>query len=233
MYLSPFFIHLLEYRDIQFSPDTTIKEFQETLASKLLLIRFRAFAQGREIVRKESDQSKTLAEWGFKDLEPIMIQVQERAKEDTRPSRNISASELWVSARFDDLHSLLSREPRIAYVVDQFLIARPPEPKIVDKLQNTESTWADLFPLDSPWLCHYTLYVLNVCVEKHLKGEPEFAWVAGFGERHHGKIVDFMEGLSQETVAETTDWPYCFSLAVKILSNLLHKGFRYHCLTDI
>lgn len=155
-----------------------------------------------------------------------MIQVQERVKEEPQIGK-ASKSELWVSARFDELHKLLSGEPRMACVVNQFLTARPPQPKFIEKLQNVDTMWADLFPFNHPWDCHYTLYVLNGCVEKYHKGDPEFQWVAAFGDRHRAKIVDMVDGLSQSSMAMTPDWPYCFSLAVQILDSLLFRGFSF------
>jgi hypothetical protein len=156
-----------------------------------------------------------------------MIQVQERAKEEPQ-THKISTCELWVSARFDDLHKLLSREPRMGYVVNQFLTARPPQQKFIDKFQNVDATWADLFPHNCPWDYHYTLFILNGCVEKYKKGDPEFEWVAAFGERHHAHIVDLVEELSRPLMAATPDWPFCFHLVVQILDSLLCRGLSIH-----
>ena len=214
---------LRQYRDIQFSPDTTVKVFQETLASKLSLLRFRLFAQGREITRKESEQVKTLQEWGFKDLEAVMIQVQERAKEVEPQVRKVSNCELWVSTRFEDLHRLLSGEPKLAYVVNRFLIVRPPEPKLVEKLRNLETPWEHLFSFLCPWDLHYTLSVLQHCVERFRKDEPEFKWVAAYGDKYHDKIIQLVEWLSQPPLATSAEWPYSFGLAVSILNVLMVK----------
>jgi hypothetical protein len=150
-----------------------------------------------------------------------MIQVQERAKKEDTASRKISASETWVSARFDDFYHMLSGEPRMAYFANQFLTSRPSETKFVEKLRNPETSWGDIFSTSSPWYSHYTLTVLLDCVEKLRKGDPEFEWVAKFGDKHHANIVDLVESLSQPQMAMMHDWPFCFGLAVQILEGLM------------
>lgn len=152
-----------------------------------------------------------------------MIQVQERAKEEEPQVRKISNCELWVSARFDDLHRLLSGEPRLAYAINRFLIVRPPEPKLVEKLRNLETPWEQLFSFLCPWDLHYTLSVLHHCVEKFRKDEPEFEWVAAFGDKYHDEIVHLVEWLSQPPLSTSPDWPYSFGLSVMILNVLMVK----------
>lgn len=203
-----------------------MKEFHETLASKLSLVRFRTFAQGREITRKESEQARTLQEWGFKELEAVMIQVQERAKEVPHIGK-VSTAETWVSARFDDLHKLLSAEPRIAYCASNFLATRPPEPKFVEKLRNLETPWEQIFSTIWPWDLFYSLAVLNECVDKFMKNNPEFQWVAAFGEKYHANIVELVDRLSQSQMALSFDWPFCFCSAISILDGLLMKGLSH------
>jgi hypothetical protein len=152
-----------------------------------------------------------------------MIQVQERAKEDQSPVRKVSNCELWVSSRFDSLHHLLSGEPRFAYVVNRFLIVRPPEMKLVEKLRNMETPWEQLFSFVRPWDLHYTLWVLHHCVEKFRKDEQGFEWVAAFGDKYHDKIIHLVEWLSQPPLATSLDWPYSFGMAVPILNVLMVK----------
>jgi hypothetical protein len=193
------------------------------LATKLALVRFRAFAQGREIGRKEAD--KTLQEWGFKDLEGIMIQVQERIKEDPHP-RKLSGCETWVSSRFDDIHSLLSLEERLSYPASQFLCTRPPEPTFVNELRRDDMSWEELFSRTHPWELYYSLYVLNDCLKQYKQGIPEFQWVLAFGERQYFKFVEHVEWLSIKMM-EKQDFPFSMLLTVTILDGFMHMGMIF------
>jgi hypothetical protein len=194
-----------------------------TLASKLSIIRFRVFAQGREVSRKESDQAKTLSEWGFKDLEAIMIQVQERVKEDPLV-RKISAPETLVSSRFNEIHALLSGDPHLAYTSSKFLINMPPEPTFVARLQNLDTPWEELFSTTFPWDLHYSVYALHSCLIAYKREDPDAQWVAEFGQQKYEKLVDLIEWLSFPPFVTANDWPYTLTFAVGILDRFLHLG---------
>ena len=215
-----------KFRDIPMSPDTTLKEFYELLISKLSIIRFRVFAQGREVSRKEADQSKTIQEWGFKELEAIMIQVQERAKEESPIPPNCAA-ETWVSRRFHALQDLLSAEPGLAIITSKFLVMQPPQPKLVDRLRNLATPWEELFSTTFPWDLYYSLYVLQSCVNGYKQDDENSQWIVPFGEKNHGKMVQLIEWLSSPSVAESHDWGYSVTGAVSILDGYIHKG-SYH-----
>lgn len=189
-------------------------------------MRFRTFAQGREITRKEFDQSKTLQEWGLKDLEAIMIQVQERVKEEPAVKK-ISPCEQWVLTRFNDLHKLLSGESRTAYLISMFLIQRPHPSAFVDRLRNPDTPWEEMFSSVFPWDMHYALMVLHECVEQYKQGVPEFRWVGEFGEKHHARIVELVEWFSHPRMADTPEWPFCVIYAVCILVGFIQKGLSF------
>jgi hypothetical protein len=212
-----------KFRDIPMSPDTTLKEFYELLASKLSIIRFRVFAQGREVSRKEGDQSKTVQEWGFKELEAIMIQVQERTKEES-PAPTNCAAETWVSARFNELLNLLSAETGLAVITSKFLVNQPPQPKFVDRLRNLNTPWEELFSTTFPWDLYYSLYVLQSCVSGYKRDDPDGQWVIPFGEKNYGKIVELIEWLSTPRSVDSVDWGYSVTNAVFVLDGYIHKG---------
>lgn len=214
------------------SPDTTLKEFYELLTSKLSIVRFRVFAQGREVSRKEADQSKTIQEWGFKELEGIMIQVQERAKEETPPPSNCSA-ETWVSARFPELQDLLSAEARLAVITSKFLVNQPPQPKFVDRLRSLDTPWEELFSTTFPWDLYYSLYVLQKCIDAYKQDDPNSQWIVPFGGQNYGKMVQLIEWLSTPSIAELIDWTYSVASAVSVLDGYIHKGQSIRCLSDV
>lgn len=207
-------------------PDTTLKDFYELLTSKLSLVRFRVFAQGREVFRKKEDYSKTIQEWGFKELEAVMIQVQERSKEES-PSPTNRLAETWVSARFNELQALLSAEPALAIITSKFLVNQPPQPKFVDRLRNPSTPWEELFSATFPWDLYYSLYVLQSSVSGYRKDDPESQWVVAFGERNYEKIVQLIEWLSAPPVAELIDWAYSIGSAVSVLDGYIHKGSHF------
>lgn len=180
------------------------------------------FAQGREVSRRESDQSKSLQEWGFKELEPLMIQVQERVKDET-VSKRISLPETWLSARFNDLHMLLSGEPRLAYLTSHYLISRPPEPKFIARLKNPNASWKELFSRDFPWDLAYSLYSLNFCLGSYKKEDPDSEWLVAFGDKHHSRFVDMVEWLSRPEVG-ASEWGFSTSYGVAILNSYLLNG---------
>lgn len=212
-------------------PDTTLKDFYELLISTLALVRFRVFAQGREVSRKKEDQSKTIQEWGFKELEAVMIQVQERSKEEL-PTTNCVA-EAWVSARFNELQALLSAEPALAIITSKFLVNQPPQPKFVERLRNLSTPWEELFSTTFPWDLYYSLYVLQSSVCGYKKDDPESQWIVSFGEKNHGKIVQLIEWLSSPPVAESLDWGYSVTSAVSVLDGYIHKGLHHVYLSNV
>lgn len=212
-------------------PDTTLKDFYELLISTLALVRFRVFAQGREVSRKKEDQSKTIQEWGFKELEAVMIQVQERSKEEL-PTTNCVA-EAWVSARFNELQALLSAEPALAIITSKFLVNQPPQPKFVERLRNLSTPWEELFSATFPWDLYYSLYVLQSSVCGYKKDDPESQWIVSFGEKNHGKIVQLIEWLSSPPVAESLDWGYSVTSAVSVLDGYIHKGLHHVYLSNV
>lgn len=187
------------------------------------IVRFRVFAQGREVSRKEADQNKTLHEWGFKDLEAIMIQVQERVKEDPLAGKK-SAAETLVSEQFPELHSLLSGEPHTAYTTSRFLISLPPDPKFVDKLGNLDTPWEELFSDTFPWDLHYSVYVLQACLAAYKREDPDLQWLVAFGEQRYQKIVDLIVWLSSPPVMSSNEWPFSVPYAIAVLDGYLHRG---------
>src|SRR5579859_2254544 len=189
------------------SPDTTLKDFYELLSTTLSLVRFRVFVQGREVSRKKEDQSKTLQEWGFKELEAVMIQVQERSKEES-PSPTNCVAETWVSARFNELQALLSAEPALAIITSKFLVNQPPQPKFVDKLRNLSTPWEELFSTTFPWDLYYSLYVLQSCISAYKQDDPNSQWIVPFGEQNYGKMVELIEWLSTPSIRDSIDWTY-------------------------
>lgn len=209
------------------APDTTLKDFYELLTSKLSLVRFRVFAQGREVFRKKEDQSKTLQEWGFKELEAVMIQVQERSKEES-PSLTNCVAETWVSARFNELHALLSAEAGLAIITSKFLVNQPPQPKFVDRLRNLSTPWEELFSTTFPWDLYYSLYVLQSSVNGYKNDQPESQWIVAFGQKNYEKIIQLIEWLSSPPVADSFDWAYSMASAVSVLDGYIHKGS--HCI---
>jgi hypothetical protein len=214
-----------KFRDIPMSPETTLREFYELLASKLSIIRFRVFAQGREVSRKEADQSKTIQEWGFKELEGMMIQVQERAQEE-KPAPPKCVAETWVSERFYKLQDLLSAEPELAVLTSKFLVMQPPQPQLVERLRNLAIPWEELFSTTYPWDLYYSLYVLQSCVSGYKQDDPDSQWIIPFGEKNHGNLVQLIEWLSSPPIADSIDWGYSVSSAVSVLDGYIHKGLK-------
>lgn len=193
------------------------------MASKLSIIRFRVFAQGREVSRKEADQMKTLHEWGFKDLEAIMIQVQERIKEEPLTGK-ISAAETWVSSRFSELHALLSGDLQLAFFASRFLISLPPQPMFVDKLRNLETPWEELFSDVFPWELYYSVYALQACLGAYKRDDPAVQWLVAFGEQRHEKIIDLIVWLSSPPFTTSNDWACSVPFAIAIIDGYFHRG---------
>jgi hypothetical protein len=174
------------------------------------------------VTRKEADQSKTLQDWGFKELEPILIHVQEANQEQTQFDE-ISLPEMCLSSRFDDLHALLSGEKSFAYLTFVSLTARPPEPKFVENLKNLDTPWENLFPKNFPWQLTYSAFVLNSCTQQYSNEDPSDAWLVAFGDKHHRAIVDLFDWLSKVNDG-ASDWVYSINYIVAILDKFLLQG---------
>jgi hypothetical protein len=186
-------------------------------------VRFRVFAQGREISRKESDATKTISEWGLRGLAALMIHVQERLKEDIHSLRQ-SPPDTWVSGRFIELHALLSGEACVAFTVNVFLSSRPPEPRFVNRLRNLDTPWEELFSPTFPWDLQYALYSLKECVDSYKKDVPEDQWVLEFGEKHHDKLVELLQWLVSSVTVGKYELTDSLFLVLWILDIFLHHG---------
>jgi hypothetical protein len=186
-------------------------------------VRFRVFAQGREISRKESDAPKTVSEWGLRGLEAIMIVVQERLKGDIHCLKQ-SPPDAWVSGRFTELHSLLSGEACVAYATNSFLGSRPPEPRFVNRLRNLDTPWEELFSPTFPWDLQYALYALKECVCSYKKDLPEDQWVVAFGEKHNDKLVLLLQWLASQVHIGKYELTDSLFLVLWILDVFLHHG---------
>jgi len=204
------------------------------LGKEFGLIKFKAFnqGQGREISLREPDE--TLQEWGFKELEVVAFNVIERVeepimshsmKEHVDPPK-VSPCEVWVATRFDELYDLLSVDAGVELPnhLRLFLVNRPPAPKFLAKLQDSDTPWEDLFSKDHPWRLAYALFVLHDCVKSYRNGSQE--WIPPFATKHHGKMVDLIEWLSTFKVSDlkTSAYIYCLGYSLFIFDGFLSIG---------
>jgi len=188
------------------------------------------------VFRKEGE--KTLAQWGFKDLEAVVLHsTVERSKGEeasaaadavAKPAiAQIVPCDDWVADRFDDLHSLLSGDTRLAYLTSGFLTQRPPHPKFIQILREANrKRWADMLASPYPWDIHFAMSVLNQSLTEYQKGNAEYAWVVQTGERVYAPLVDLLEKLSQPNWALLQDWQFCSIPCVHALEGFMKMGIR-------
>lgn len=180
--------------------------------------------------RKESN--KTLAQWGFKDLEPVILhqtverpKTQQSATTTKLPSPQLVPCDGWIADRFDDLHSLLSGDMKLAYRTSGFLVQLPAHPKFIEMLRGADRTrWTEMLASPYPWDLHYTMTVLNQSLQEYQKGNAERAWIVETGERIYVPLVDLLEKLSQANWAVLTDWQFCFIPCVQVLEGFINMG---------
>ena len=194
--------------------------------------------------RKEGE--KSLAQWGFKDLEAVVLhQTVERSKGEeasaaaagvvAKPAVLHSAPcDVWVADRFDDLHCLLSGETKLAYATSGFLTHRPLHPKFIQQLREADrGRWAEMLASPHPWDVHFTMSMLNQSLDEYQKGNAKYAWVVQTGERIYAPLVDLLEKLSQLSWAILHDWQFCSIPCVQVLEGLMKMGSHLLSRVDV
>ncbi|KAL6232934.1 hypothetical protein BDW75DRAFT_216372 [Aspergillus navahoensis] len=71
-----------------------------------------------------------------------------------------------VLKHFDDLYDLLNLDEHLAREIYEFLIVFPPQEKVMDMVKSTEETAENMFPVDRPYNCLYSVNALSECLRQ-------------------------------------------------------------------